>query len=174
MPRTASRTPGMNEARSSESCLIVSVSPVPPNSTSWCATRPDTRTECTCTPSTLAPRAPGRADAVASGGGETVALEIAITPELRREGLAREVVRRVQDARKNDGLDVSDRISLRWSTADPDLSAALTEHAAMISTEVLAVDYGPGPGDGTDPSAREHVEDDLGLVFWLRRTEPGD
>jgi isoleucyl-tRNA synthetase len=112
--------------------------------------------------------------AVASGGGETVALEIAITPELRREGLAREVVRRVQDARKNDGLDVSDRISLRWSTADPDLSAALTEHAAMISTEVLAVDYGPGPGDGTDPSAREHVEDDLGLVFWLRRTEPGD
>jgi isoleucyl-tRNA synthetase len=112
--------------------------------------------------------------AVASGGGETVALEIAITPELRREGLAREIVRRVQDARKNDGLDVSDRISLRWSTADPDLSAALTEHAAMISTEVLAVDYGPGPGDGTDPSAHEHVEDDLGLVFWLRRTEPGD
>ena len=59
----------MNEARSSESCLIVSVSPVPPNSTSWCATRPATRTECTCTSSTPAPRAPGRADAVASGDG---------------------------------------------------------------------------------------------------------
>jgi len=112
--------------------------------------------------------------AVASGGGETVALEIAITPELRREGLAREVVRLVQDARKNDGLEVSDRISLRWSTADPELAAALTEHGTMISNEVLAVDYGPRPGDGTDQSAREHVEADLGLVFWIRRAEPGE
>jgi isoleucyl-tRNA synthetase len=107
--------------------------------------------------------------AVASGAGETVALDIAITPELRREGLAREVVRLVQDARKSDGLDVSDRISLRWSTADPELSAALTEHGTMISTEVLAVDYGPRQSDAVDPDAREHVESDLGLVFWLRR-----
>ena len=109
--------------------------------------------------------------AVASGDGETVALEIAITPELRREGFAREVVRLVQDARKSDGLDVSDRISLRWSTADPELAAALTEHGTMISTEVLAVDYGPRPDGGPDPDAREHVEADLGLVFWLRPVE---
>jgi len=107
--------------------------------------------------------------AVASGGGETVALEIAITPELRREGLAREVVRLVQDARKGDGLDVSDRISLRWSTADPELAAALTEHGPMISAEVLAVDYGAGPGERAEPGAQEHVDPDLGLVFWLRR-----
>ncbi len=107
--------------------------------------------------------------AVASGGGETVALEIAITPELRREGLAREVVRLVQDARKGDGLDVSDRISLRWSAADPELAAALTEHGALISAEVLATDYGPRPDEGPDPEAREHVDADLGLVFWLRR-----
>jgi isoleucyl-tRNA synthetase len=107
--------------------------------------------------------------AVASGAGETVALEIAITPELRREGLAREAVRLVQDARKGDGLDVSDRISLRWSAADPELAAALTEHGAMISGEVLASDYGPRPAEGPDPDAREHVDADLGLVFWLRR-----
>jgi isoleucyl-tRNA synthetase len=112
--------------------------------------------------------------AVASGGGETVALEIAITPELRREGLAREVVRTVQDARKSDGLDVSDRISLRWSTADPELVAALTEHGAMISGEVLAEDYGPRGTQTPDQSAREHVEADLGLVFWLRRLNPHD
>src|SRR5258708_29156843 len=110
--------------------------------------------------------------AVTSGGGETVALEIAITPELRREGLAREVIRRVQDARKNDGLDVTDRNSLRWSTADADLSAALTEHGATISAEVLAVDYRPQRGAGTDPSAREPVEADLGLVVWIRRIDP--
>ncbi|HEX9528437.1 MAG TPA: class I tRNA ligase family protein, partial [Streptosporangiaceae bacterium] len=64
--------------------------------------------------------------AVASEGGETVALEVTITPELHREGLAREVVRLVQDARKGDGLDVSDRIALRWAAADTDLAAALT------------------------------------------------
>jgi isoleucyl-tRNA synthetase len=111
--------------------------------------------------------------AVASAGSETVALETAITPELRREGLAREVVRLVQDARKSDGLDVSDRISLRWSTADPELAAAMTEHGTMISGEVLAVDYGPGTADRAGPDAREHDDAGLGLVFWLRRAEPG-
>src|SRR5258708_27723716 len=112
--------------------------------------------------------------AVAAGAGGTVALEIAITPDLRREGLAREVVRRVQVERQRDGLDVSNRISLRWSTADSELAAALTEHGALISAEVLAVDYGPRRGDGTDPIAREHVEPDLGLVFWLRRIDPAE
>jgi len=80
----------------------------------------------------------------------------------------------VQDARKGDGLDVSDRISLRWSTADPELAAALTEHGALISAEVLAVDYGPRPDGGPDRDAREHVETDLGLVFWLHRVDVPD
>ncbi len=57
--------------------------------------------------------------AVVSDGGETVALDLAITPELRRLGLAREAVRLIQDARRGDGLDVSDRIELWWSSADP-------------------------------------------------------
>ena len=56
---------------------------------------------------------------VASDGGETVGLEVEITPELRREGLAREVIRLVQDARKSDGLHVSDRIRVRWEAAEP-------------------------------------------------------
>ena len=67
-PRTASSTPGMNEARSSESCRMVSVSPCPPSSTSWWATSPASRTECTCTPvHARAPRAPAAAVVVASG-----------------------------------------------------------------------------------------------------------
>jgi isoleucyl-tRNA synthetase len=120
--------------------------------------------------------------AVAADGGETVALETAITPELRREGLAREVVRLVQEARKSDGFDVSDRISLRWATADDELAAALAEHAQMISAEVLAVDYGPRTADGTparapadEPGEGEyrHVDADLGLTFWLRRVRAG-
>jgi len=109
-------------------------------------------------------QAPRSGWAVASEGGETVALEATITPELRREGLAREVVRLVQDARKSDGLAVSDRISLRWTTADPDLAAALTEHGTMISAEVLAVDYGPGPAS----EVGEHVDAGLGLAFRVR------
>jgi len=81
--------------------------------------------------------------AVASDGGETVALEVSLTPELQREGLAREVIRLVQDARKSDGLDVSDRILLSWRASGPELSAALEEHGPMIAGEVLATGYGP-------------------------------
>ena len=110
--------------------------------------------------------------AVASEGGETIALEVTITPELRREGLAREVVRLVQDARKGDGLDVSDRISLQWSTADPELAAALTEHGPMISGEVLADRYGARPASGPDPAAHEHSDPSLGLAFWITPVPP--
>jgi len=112
---------------------------------------------------------------VAAEGGETVALEVAITPELRREGLAREVIRLVQDARKNNGLHVSDRIQLWWRAADPELAEALTEHASLIASEVLAVEFGagapePGAGGGAAGAAiHEHADPDLGLAFSLRR-----
>ena len=106
--------------------------------------------------------------AVATEAGETVAIDITVSPELRQEGLAREVIRLVQEARKNDGLEVTDRIWLRWSTDDPDMVMALSEHAGLIAGEVLAVDYGPGTGIRARVSW-EHVEDDLGLTFWLGR-----
>ena len=87
-------------------------------------------------------RTPRAGWAVATDGGETVAIDTAVSPELQREGLAREFVRLVADARKNDGLEVTDRIWLRWSADDPQLAAALTEHAGLIAGEVLAVDFG--------------------------------
>jgi isoleucyl-tRNA synthetase len=96
-----------------------------------------------------------------------VAIDITVSPELRREGLAREVIRRIQEARKSDGLEVIDRIRLRWFSQDPDMVAALTEYAGLIAREVLAVEVLEG-GPGTDPG-REHVEGDLGLTFWLGR-----
>ena len=109
--------------------------------------------------------------AVATDAGETVAIDTTITPELRREGLAREVIRLVQEARKNDGLDVTDRISLRWSADDEELAAALTEHARLIAGEVLASDYSQyeSGADAWAPDAVEHADPDLGLRFWLRR-----
>jgi isoleucyl-tRNA synthetase len=117
--------------------------------------------------------------AVATDAGETVAIDIAVSPELRREGLAREVVRLVQDARKSDGLEVTDRIWLRWLSSDPEVAEALTEHAGLIAGEVLAVDYGPGTpaaeaGDagsaaGAARVAFEHSDAELDLTFWLGR-----
>jgi isoleucyl-tRNA synthetase len=120
--------------------------------------------------------------AVATDAGETVAIDTAVTPELRSEGLAREVIRLVQEARKNDGLDVSDRIALRWAAGNAELAAALTEHAELIAREVLAVEFGPAEAGGAGAAsgagaaggagwgdAREHVAEELGLRFWLRR-----
>jgi isoleucyl-tRNA synthetase len=113
---------------------------------------------------------------VASEGGETVALETEITPELRREGLAREVIRLVQDARKADGLDVSDRITLWWQADSPQLAAALDEHGQLIAGEVLAAEFhavepgGSGEEDRTpDQGLAAHGDEGLGFRFWLRR-----
>jgi isoleucyl-tRNA synthetase len=110
--------------------------------------------------------------AVATDAGETVAIDTTVTPELRREGLAREVIRLIQEARKGDGLDVTDRIALRWSARDAELAAALTEHRALIAGEVLAVEFGPAEAAGGRPEAadvREHTDKELALRFWLRR-----
>ena len=108
---------------------------------------------------------------VATASGETVALDLAVTPALRAEGLAREVVRLIQEARKNDGLDVTDRILLHWSASDPELALALAEHRELIAGEVLAVSFGPaptGPGAPADGVVwHEHADADLGLRFWL-------
>ena len=70
--------------------------------------------------------------------GERVTLDKTITPELAREGLAREVIRHVQAARKNAGLQVDDRIALSLLTEDETLQEAITEHEAAIATETLA------------------------------------
>jgi isoleucyl-tRNA synthetase len=85
---------------------------------------------------------------VAAEGGMTVALDLELDDELRREGLARELVRAVQDARKAAGLDVTDRIRLRLEGPD-EIGRALDEHAAYVAAETLAlaVDRGPA-GDG--------------------------
>jgi isoleucyl-tRNA synthetase len=102
---------------------------------------------------------------VVNDQGETIALDLELTPELVRAGLAREVVRLVQEARKSSGLDVSDRIALWWR-AEGETAAALTEHAQLIAEEVLAVSVTP-ESPGRDLT--EFGDTGLGLAFWLRR-----
>ena len=103
---------------------------------------------------------------VASGEGETVALDLHLTPELRRLGTAREAIRLIQESRKSAGLDISDRIELRWTADDDEVSAALSEHAGLIAGEVLATSYVEGEPEAGDHG---HTEPDLGLAFSLRR-----
>ena len=88
---------------------------------------------------------------VEAEAGHAVALELDLDEELRREGLAREVVRAVQEARKQAGLDVSDRISLELG-GDDELLEAAREHESYIAGETLANSVGYG-SDGAGEKA---------------------
>ncbi len=99
--------------------------------------------------------------------GETVALDLELTPQLIRAGLVREVIRLVQEARKRSGYDVADRIALWWD-ADGDTGAALREHSDLLAAEVLAIQIHEEAPTGLV----EHGDAALGLRFWLQRQQP--
>jgi isoleucyl-tRNA synthetase len=114
-------------------------------------------------------QAPVEGWGVATAGEDTVALDLAVTPELRAEGYAREVVRLIQDARKSAGLEVTDRIMVRWSAAEAELATALEANSAVVAGEVLAVSFAAGDGAPDDGTWHEYADDGLGLRFWLAR-----
>lgn len=74
---------------------------------------------------------------VANSGSVTIALDITVTPELRREGIARELINRIQNIRKERGYNITDKITLRFSPS-AETDDAIREYAAYISTQVLA------------------------------------
>ena len=98
--------------------------------------------------------------------GETVALDLTLTPELTALGLARETVRVVQEARKRAGLAVTDRIDLAWA-AGADTAAAIRAHTDLIAGEVLAVSV----SDDLEslPDAYESSPEDASVTVRLRR-----
>src|SRR5258708_40300405 len=78
---------------------------------------------------------------VASSGPVTVVLDPKLTPDLVQEGIAREFNSVLQQARKNAGLQVSDRIRVRFQSSDEAVSSAIRRHKASIAEEVLAVEF---------------------------------
>jgi isoleucyl-tRNA synthetase len=85
-------------------------------------------------------RVPRPGTVVASEGELSVALDLDLDEDLVAEGLAREVVSRVQQLRREAGLEVTTRIRLAWSTPDADLRSAIESHRDFIAAEVLAVE----------------------------------
>ena len=74
---------------------------------------------------------------VASEGRFTVALDITISQELKREGVARELVNRIQNLRKESGLDVTDKISIKIEARD-EITDALSKYKEYICGQTLA------------------------------------
>ena len=74
---------------------------------------------------------------VANEGTLTVALDIQLTDELKREGIARELKKRIQDARKQNGLEITDRIRVRLNS-NAETDAAVREYESWIKSQVLA------------------------------------
>ncbi|WP_375490201.1 isoleucine--tRNA ligase [uncultured Jatrophihabitans sp.] len=107
--------------------------------------------------------------AVASSASDTVALDLELTHELRLAGTAREVVRLIQEARKNAGFEVSDRIELWWRVGgSPEPAEAIRAHEQLLAAEVLADVVREGLPDDEDayfPAGDE----EMGLRIWLRR-----
>ncbi|KNX36740.1 isoleucine--tRNA ligase [Luteipulveratus halotolerans] len=100
-------------------------------------------------------------------GGGFVVLDTEVTEELAREGLARDVIRAVQEARRKAGLEVTDRISLAV-TGDDSVWEATVEHQQLIMRETLATQFGSaGAGHDLPPGRGEQAKVGDGLTVTI-------
>jgi len=98
------------------------------------------------------------------GSSGIVVLDCAVTPELEAEGLARDLVRVIQQARRDVGLSVSDRIHLTIDAPEP-VSAAARTHEGLIRSETLALDVGYAAlSDGVGGKVGDGVDVRVGVV----------
>jgi len=81
-------------------------------------------------------------------------LDTEITDELREEGIMRELVRQIQNARKQAGLEVSDRIALLLETESPEIQQAIDTHLGVIKHETLATEVGDVPADAFEVTVK--------------------
>jgi isoleucyl-tRNA synthetase len=108
---------------------------------------------------------------VEEDAGFFVAIDPSVTPELRREGFAREVVSRVQRMRKEAGLAVSDRIRLTVSGGE-DVKAVVDAHGAWIAEEVLATElvFSEGTASGEAGKESQAIDLDDGITAFAAIT----
>jgi isoleucyl-tRNA synthetase len=99
---------------------------------------------------------------VASEGSLTVALDVEVTPELRREGLSRELVNRIQNLRKSSGFEVTDRIQTKVYSNDEGLAEALKVYADYVKAQTLSLSIGL--------EAFENAPADAAEVEWTEGT----
>lgn len=102
---------------------------------------------------------------VSSEGGITVALDITISEELRNEGIARELINRVQNLRKDSGLEVTDKIRLTIETSN-EIRHAIAQNQDYVSNEVLAseIAFGSLGDNGLLIDLVEEGDSKIGLV----------
>lgn len=102
---------------------------------------------------------------VASEGNVTVALDITVTPELRMEGLARDIVNRIQNIRKDRNYEITDKIVLTFAPEanDADTRAALEAYGSYIARQVLANDLMIGEVAADDADVEVLELDSLNL-----------
>ncbi len=97
---------------------------------------------------------------VANEGNLTIALDVTVTPELRREGIARDIVNRIQNIRKSRDYDITDRISLTFAPAEA-TDDAIRDFADYISRQVLATSLEIAPIADGDEGVEELNMDDI-------------
>ena len=104
---------------------------------------------------------------VANDGNITVALDVTVTDELRQEGIARDIINRVQNIRKDRGYEITDRIILTFAP-DPATDAVISAFGDYIGRQVLAEAVAVQPVDAADPDVA--VLDIDGLSVTVRIT----
>src|SRR5262249_51792512 len=100
--------------------------------------------------------------------GTQVLVDARITDELKREGMARDVVRQVQELRKQSALEMEDRIALHLHTESDALRQAIATHKAYIDAENLTARWSYQPSDGQAHTAQVKI-DGQPLTIMLRR-----
>jgi isoleucyl-tRNA synthetase len=112
--------------------------------------------------------------ATATDGEYTVVLDTSLDAKLRNEGIAREAINLFNNARKEKGFEVADRIGVRWSCESEEVRAALRSHSDLVAREILAVEFelAEPVALGGDDAVRGELDLGGALVYYsiVRRT----
>lgn len=105
---------------------------------------------------------------VANEGRITVALDITISEDLREEGIARELVNRIQNLRKDSGLDVTDKIKLSIQKHDA-INLAVEKHKSYIGTQTLAAEINLVENCNDSTSVSVELESDIETAIFIEK-----